>query len=286
MMSKRSLPKKPVPHIFLFKYLFNGRASDESFRLLAEGISACRQNAERLLSDVKLLVRNGRFASARFLLTTAREEIAKSYILVDMCRLDLGKHASVLRSLCKAFYDHISKHAYVKLHEASYDSMSDAKQVWEAETQRWWPGDEETPDMPHDTALNRELPLYVSYVPNYADYIEEDDSSWSVPSDSDHSLYFDPEWYMRGATPVALTEKLIDAWRQTDKNGLCSSQVLAILNDIFKLHYIQKNTTWEQINKLYKQVAARIAKETGIAEEKFLAAPFVGWPLYPFVSKC
>jgi AbiV family abortive infection protein len=285
-MSKRSLPKKPVPHILLFKYLFDGRASDESFRLLTEGISACRQNAERLLSDVKLLVRNGRFASARFLLTTAREEIAKSYILVDMCRLDLGKHAPVLRSLCKAFYDHISKHAYVELHEASCDSMSDAKQVWEAETQRYWRGDEETPDMPHDTVFNRELPLYVSYVPNYADYIEEDDSSWSVPSDSDHSLYFDPEECIRGVTLVARTEKLIDAWRQTDNNGLCSSQVLAILNDIFKLHYIQENTTWEQINKLYKQVAARVAKETGIAEEKFLAAPFVGWPLYSFVSKC
>ena len=123
--------------MLLFKNLFRKNLGDESFELIAAGLTASRHNAERLLSDVRYLVEAGRLCSARFLLTTAREEIAKSYIFADTCRVDLEKHSSVLRGLCRAFYDHISKHAYLEVLDfPNIHSMSDAKAIWEITTVR------------------------------------------------------------------------------------------------------------------------------------------------------
>lgn len=164
-MSKKH-DKGPNAADVLFKNLFSEGLPDEPFEVIAAGIAASRCNAERLLSDVRYLVEAGRLSSARFLLTTAREEIAKSYILADTCRLDLEKHSSVLRGLCRAFYDHISKHAYLEvLAFPNIKSMSDAKVIWEIEVKRWWRAEYETgePDMPHDTYFDREFPLYIDY---------------------------------------------------------------------------------------------------------------------------
>ncbi|MBI3571580.1 MAG: AbiV family abortive infection protein [Gammaproteobacteria bacterium] len=275
-MSKK-YHKAPIPANLLFKNLFGECAPDESFERVASGLSAIRRNAERLLSDARFLVGSERFSSARFLLTTAREEIAKSYILVDMCRLHLENHGSVLRRLCKAFYDHISKHAYLKVCEfPNINSMSDVRTIWENETQRSWPGSIENgePDMPHDTVFNREFPLYI----DYGDY----DQEWLLPSDSDEAFYFTE---MFGKTPISETEKLIEEWRKADSIGVCSPKILAILNAVFKEYYIRENTTREQLVRLYEQVAEHVMRETGIQREAFMDSPFVHWPLYHFVCE-
>jgi len=230
-----------------------------------------------LLSDARLLVEGGRLSSARFLLTTSREEVAKSYILVDACRLDLRKDVSVLHKLCKAFYDHIFKHAYMEVLHVYFpiiDSMTDAKYKWESEVQRWWPGSPEygEPDMPHRTYFDREFPLYI----DYGDY----DRCWQIPTDSIQIADFRESF---GETPISNTEKLIEPWRRAESVGLCSPEVLAILNATFNEHNKEEHGTWAQLLRLYKEVAQRVAADKGIAPTVFMDSPFVKWPLYHFV---
>lgn len=259
----------------LFDSLFSDCRSEDSFRLISEGLSGSVSNAERLLSDVQLLVERGRYSSARFLLTTAREEIAKSYILADMCRLDLNKQHSVLRKLCRAFYDHISKYAYLRLHKfPNLESMSAARNTWENETKRWWPGDPENgePDMPHNTVFDREFPLYMDY-DNYAD-------EWFVPADSEQAVHFKEMFH---ETPVSEAEKLIQPWRVANAIGLCNSNVLKILNSVFRKHYIGDNATCTQLEHLYGQIAVRIMADIDISRDKFVDSPLVVWPLYHLV---
>ena len=153
----------PRPADLLFRNLFERGTVGESFDLLASGILSAIANSDRLLSDCMTLADSGRYASARFLLTTAREELAKAPILADMCRLDIEKHKSVLKRLCRAFYDHIAKHAYIEvLNGPDIRSMQEAREIWRIEVRKWWPAHPEDgePDMPHDTYFDREFPLY------------------------------------------------------------------------------------------------------------------------------
>lgn len=272
----RKHSKAPNPGDLLFKNLFAECSADTSFERVAEGLAASCNNAERLLSDAQYLFEAGRLSSARFLLTTAREEIAKSYILVNTCRLDLEKHNSVLRRLCRAFYDHISKHAYLKvLEHPNIKSMDDAKDIWEIEVQRWWPAGPEDgePDMPHQTYFDREFPLYI----DYGDY----DQCWSIPSNSDQNAYFIE---MFRETPISKTKKLIELWKQAGSAGMCTPTFLAILNSVFKKHYIREGVTLEQLQRLYEQVAQRVEAEVGVSQESFLASALIEWPLYHCVS--
>lgn len=259
----------------LFEWLFSDGRSEDSFRIISEGLSGSVSNAERLLSDVRLLVERERYSSARFLLTTAREEIAKSYILADMCQLDLSKHRSVLRNLCRAFYDHISKHAYLELHKfPNLGSMPAVRDIWEIKTERWWPGDRENgePDMPHDTAFDREFPLYM----DYDDYADE----WFVPADSEQAVHFVE---MLHETPVSKTEKLIQPWREANSNGLCKLEVLEILNSVFQKQYIGDRATCAELEHLYEKAADHIVADIGIVRAKFVDSPLVVWPLYHLV---
>ena len=104
--------KRVTPDKKLFENVFLNREDEEIIQLLSEGIVAVINNAENLYSDARLMFKNSRWTSWRFLLTTANEEMAKSYILLDTCRLDFSRHQSVLKRLCYAFYDHVSKYAY------------------------------------------------------------------------------------------------------------------------------------------------------------------------------
>lgn len=270
---------RPRPADLLFDNLFECCPTTESFKLIAEGIFASYKNAGRLLSDAEYLSGGGRLSSARFILATAREEIAKSYILLDTCMLDWKKHIPELRGLCRAFYDHIAKHAYLEMPRFSnINSMVEAKDIWDVEVRRWWPADygDGEPDMPHDTVFNRELPLYV----DYGDY----DRCWRVPTDSDQSIYFMFKGIL-GETPISSTRELINRWKQAESVDICSPQVLAILNAVFKKRYFREDTTRRQLYSLYKEVARRVSLETDISLDLFMTSPLVRWPLYRFVAR-
>jgi AbiV family abortive infection protein len=268
--------KAPNPGDLLFKNLFGDRLIDNSLALIAEGVTASRLNAERLLSDVKFLYQAQRLSSARFLLTTAKEELAKSYILLDMCRLDFETHDSVLRRLCRAFYNHISKHAYLKVLDfPRIHTSADAKNAWDIEVQRWWPSTPESgePNMPHDTYFDREFPLYI----DFGDY----DRRWLIPNDTDQFAYFAT---FLGANPIDEMEKLIEPWLTAESMGLCSPSVLECMNAVFKKHYIGDDIKLEELENLYEQVAKMVHhKVDGISQGSFMLSPLVEWPLYHFV---
>jgi AbiV family abortive infection protein len=260
-----------------FQSLFGGHSPGKSFELIAMGLSAGYRNADRLLSDVRLLVQAGRLSSAKFLLTTAREELAKSCILIDACRLSPEKHESVLQQLCGAFYDHICKHAYLEVLDShNIASMRDAQARWEIEVRRWWPAGPEDgePDMPHDTYFTRELPLYIDY--------DGFSQTWMMPSDSDQAAYFTN---ILGATQVSRTENLIETWRKAASEGLCSPEVLSILHEVFKKHYVGDNATHKQLMRLHQRASARVVAQTGVSVDSFMTSPLVKWPLYHLVSK-
>jgi len=179
--------KSPKPWQVLYKNLFEVRQRDESIELISDGLNAILKNVNRLISDVGILTNSNHFSSAHFLLTAAKEEMAKSYIFLDMCRLNFSKHENVLKRLCKAFYDHVFKYAYFQLNNFwPVRNMQHAKDIWESEITKWWPSNDPTsglPDMPHSTYFNRELPLYVEYI--------EYDQKWSIPDDDEESIHFE-----------------------------------------------------------------------------------------------
>ena len=242
----------------------------------ASGIGGGWRNAERLLCDARVMVQAGRLSSARFLVTTAREELAKSPLLVDACMLDFSKHATPLRKMCQAFYDHVAKHAYIELLEETLtDSMERAGRFWDNAVRRWWPsGDIESgePDMPHATHFDREFPLYL----DFGDY----ERRWLVPNDADQKSRF--SWQ---PDPVAKAEALIAPWRTADAAGLCTPTVLEIVNSVFKPRYINADTPNAELRRLHSAVEKRVVAETGVSAEAFNDSPLVRWPLYHFVSR-
>lgn len=273
-MSKGSQP--PERQKVLYDHLFNHRTRDESLAMISLGIGACASNSARLLEDAKLLVDMGSYASATFLATTAREEIAKCYILIDACRLDLSRHQSVLRRLCHAFYDHIAKHAYYEIHRfPKVRTMEQVKQLWMTEVILWWPGggpESGEPDMPHDTYFHRELPIYV----DFSDYSE----TWIIPENSSHRSLFDEAG---GLNVLASATEMLDRIKRPERLGLFDPECLSILNDTFRKLYIREGTPPDNVSRLERRLAERIEEKRGIPGEETLNSPITGWPLYHFV---
>jgi AbiV family abortive infection protein len=275
-MSSRG-DQPPRASDLLYKSLFAGRNADQWYETVSEGISACCENAERLLADAEYLVQAERLCSARFLITTAREELAKPYILLDACLLDLEKHESLHRALCRAFYNHIYKHAYIEIQKfSSLNSMAEVMDLWRIEVRRWWPSEVESgePDMPHNTYFDRELPLYV----DFSDWSRR----WLVPSSESQKAYFVP---MFGETEISRTRMILNALRRSRAQGLLDPPCLRVINETFKEQYLGEQTTAAALQGLYEQAARRVVNEIRVSKETFLQSTINRWPLYHCVSQ-
>lgn len=265
------------PSELLYKNLFEGRNVDQCYELLSEGISACCQNAERLLADAEYLTQADRLCTARFVITTAREELAKPYILLDACLLDFEKHECVYRALCRAFYNHVYKHAYVEIQKfSSLNSMAEIMELWNIEVRRWWPADVESgePDMPHDTYFDRELPLYV----DFDDYSHR----WLIPRTDSQRAHFVS---ILGETEISRARTMLNALSRAKAQGLFVPSCLRLINETFRKHYLGKETTGTVLHGLYEQAAQKVANEIGVSKETFLQSTIVRWPLYHCVSQ-
>jgi len=281
----RELP--PEPGKLLFENLFTGRDGDSIFALLSDGLTAVLNNTMRLMEDVELLIDSERYASAFFLLTTAREEMAKSYILLDACRLDFSRHKSVLRKLCQAFYNHIPKHAYIQIVQflsfrletliSATEDMGRVKILWDAEVTRWWPASYESgePGMPHDTYFAREMPLYVDFI----DY----DQQWFTPDHDTGKSFLGLEEGIDDMGRLSESQKALSRLRITSESGLYQPESLSVLNKVFRKHYITERTRKSEIIGLYRKVATRAETDLGITNEKFWPSSLCEWPLYHFV---
>jgi len=262
----------------LYENLFEGRARFGIIEIISAGINAICANQNRLMADVNLLAKSKRFSSAHFLLTTAKEEMAKVSILLDICRLNFSKYESTLRCLCKAFYDHISKHAYFQM--CSFwpiHDMQHAKEIWESETTKWFPQSDPSsgvPDMPHETYFDRELPLYVDYI--------EYDQKWWIPDNREESILFEN---ILGKNILVEAEKYSECIHSMLIGGLFDPDCLTILNDEFKKTYISDKTENLVIKNLNKKVASRFMKEKNIGFDIYFNSIYANYPLYHFLTQ-
>ena len=154
-MEPNKRPQPGIPGIRLYNNIFGGSDHQSICREISNGIEAIIINSRRLHEDVELLINSERYASGGFLLATADEEMAKVFILLDMCRVDFQRHENILKGLCRAFYDHVAKHAYNKVITffRPFRDMKHVKELWVAEITRLWPSGHESgePDFPHET---------------------------------------------------------------------------------------------------------------------------------------
>lgn len=274
-MTKNITP--PQPGRFLYESLFVRREQTTILELLSKGLCAFAQNANWLLEDAKLLADAERYARAGFLVATADEEIAKSYIILDACRLDFALHEGPLRRLCHAFYDHIEKHAYNKVVRFNhFHDMHHVREFFYIELRRWWPsGDIESgePDMPHETYFARQANLYV----DFSDY----DQAWLVPRPDTRGYAFER---ILGPDALSASQQALNRLLSTRDEGLYKPEVLSILNEIFKKHYVTERTPNDQLFRLYEMVAEKTENVFGIPRNKFKDLALMQWPLYHFLQ--
>ena len=273
-MPESKRPAPPKPGLKLYENLFSGLEFEAILKRISDGIHAVISNSGRLLEDVEILLDSERFASAGFLLATADEEMAKAYILLDMCRLDFYKHENILKHLCRAFYEHVAKFAYNEIvrFPFSFRDMEHVKEMWLAEITRWWPSGYEfgEPDFPHDTYFLRELPLY-------ADFIEFD-QKWHIPNRHTSRYRFDRDFEENS---FSSSKKALKKLTDSEKLGFFSPECLQILNGIFKKYFLSGNTEIEKLFGLYRKVKDKIADHL---KEEFERSALNQVPLYPFVD--
>ena len=230
-----------------------------------------------MLDDAECLVHNGRYASAKFLLVTGGEELTKVHILLDACRLDFERYESVVRALCKAFYDHIKKHAYAKVHEHPFlRTMADARKVWDLEMVRWWPSsgpESGEPDLPHDTVFDREMPLYVDFGAGHG--------GWFVPNKGAWAWMFEEE-YIVGEPRVQQTGRVLTGLRGVSGAGLFGPDALRILNEVFRSVYISEDTPNEELDRLYESYEEQVRQLLGSDDLPFSVVR--RFPLYHFLT--
>lgn len=270
-MTNKSIPEASTQ--FLDVLLSGGTEFRMSF--ISEGITCLLQNTHRLFGDVRCLVNQQRYATARFLLTTAIEEIAKIYILLDMVRLDIKKHRSVAKKLCAAFYDHISKHAYYEVQ--SFDRLRDiehAYNFWEIETKKFWKGDffSGEPDMPHDTYFSRQLPLFVDCECTF--------SCWSIPENKTYEFFFKPD----DLNVFMIVKSKFGEFEYADYEGLFTPESLNLLHLTFKDHYINMGVKNNLIFDLYRKYIEKICRILPIDSQTVQNSPLVKYPIYHFLT--
>ena len=269
--------RPPRSGSMLYRSIFENNDESTTIKLISDGLVCVVDNASRLLDDVELLVAKDKYASARFLLATADEEMAKSYILLDMCRLNFEKHSSVLRSLCKAFYDHVLKHAYNAIHRFNrVQDLNDARKIWKIEITKWWPNNDPKsgePDMPHDTYFSREMPLYVDYI-NY-------DRQWSVPSNEREAAHFEKNSAMNF---LVISKKHLGILKSSYTNGFYDSQILSIFHNEFRTQYVGEGFEKDALLRIYDKIDAAIGKRFPKKTGTLFDTNLCSWPIYHFLT--
>jgi AbiV family abortive infection protein len=254
--------------------IFIDRSRDQTINLIADGIGVLIDNANRLYQDGHILMQNYRWTGAKIFLTTADEEMAKAYILIDSCRLDFSRHQSVLKKLVDAFYDHTLKHAYMQVtRNANQENFDEIEEEWCRGVEQWEEPIDENKDRPisyHETYFTREIPLYVDFNPV--------DQCWSSPVE-DLAEYSASMGY--GKTWV---ENDLKSLQESQENGFFCTEALTIVNDVFRKYYINQKTELGFIKKLHDKTASQIESTIGIPSALYHGSALNRHPLYHFTT--
>jgi AbiV family abortive infection protein len=258
----------------LFYNLIQVRKLTETLNLIEDGLTAIVENATRLHNDASVLFNNGCWTTGKFVLTTANEEMAKIYILLDMCRLDFTRHRSILKRLCKAFYNHNYKYSYISvMKDDSIAGMQNAKQIWDECLARYTPINDgllSDLNLYCETFFIRELPLYIDFL--------DHDQRWSeLKSDIADYTY---------ACGLGLTdtESILIRSQKTKELGLNLTNILTILNGTYRTRYVTEQTSCETLESLTDSIVKQISQDNGIPLDKYYDSSIFEWPLYHFVT--
>jgi len=257
----------------LYADLFIDRTPESIRRTLLDGVRACVRNASRLVQDARLLLAEKRPAVPTFLVSTADEELGKAYLLLDMLRLDTGVHDSTLRSLCRAFYNHIVKYAYrhIAAERHSIATWEKARTIWDIAVTQWWPnsGDPEDPEpsMPHALRFNRDAPLYVDYVAY--------DQAWHCPVPGTGGLNFlKAPW----GTMADSTASEIGRWTRAEAAGLLQVPAITVMAEHFSRTYFGSNSSSNDVRTVLESVVSSLSAD--FPHEQLRASPLMAWPMY------
>lgn len=258
-----------------FEAIFLNCQREQSIEFIANGIIALIQNASRLYKDATILIENSRWTGAKIFLTTAGEEIAKVYILIDCCRLDFTRHLSVLKKLTHAFYDHTIKHAYMHvIRNADQNNIQELLSEWRYSIEHWEEEpvgeDREEPISYHATHFTREIPLYIDF-----DFFGQ---CWTEPAsylaEYSQSMGYGQTW----------VEEELELLQRSQADGLLSVDVLTVFNEEFKKNYVNEKSTINKVKRLNRKIAADIENLTGIKTELYERSALNKYPLYHFLT--
>lgn len=261
--------KRPEPWSTLYQGLFG--SNKDPINSISGGALHLIHNAWRLHKDAKILTEANQLASAGFLLSTAREEIGKVFILLDMVKLDFTKHESTLRKLCRAFYNHGAKSAYTTLNTVyKLADLREAKEAFFDAAASWVRGVEEdgVPDMPSLWVVEREWRLYVDYIAEDSEWLvpeEFDKDSWGIKADIDH------------------IENCLQRAEEANKRGNFELKNLTAYNKAFSKHFFNEKSDERELVKVSVDFLGipypKDIRYWQLQETYFLLT----WPLYAFL---
>lgn len=284
-MSLRRSMKRPSQPDRLYDALFTGRTEDSVVQTLSSGIGALCANARRLFDDAKMLAAEGRFATARFLLAAMDEEAGKVYILLDMARLDFAKHQGELRKLCRAFYNHLLKHAYIEVTRWKPFNetleLYSVQRIFDMAKKEYWEANSASgePAVPADHLIDREGSLYV-------DFFSDGDEIWWTPDNnrSAEGVIGPAPLPVGGALDRA--ERSLLKLEEAIKSGLFSPMLLAAFHKEFStIHIVSLGATNQQVRSSYNRIFERLEVQ-GVHFDQPLRddSALIGWPLYSLIS--
>jgi AbiV family abortive infection protein len=230
-------------------------------------------HAATLLDDAAILVDARRYERAEFLIATAQEEMGKAYMLIDMARVDLANRQETLHRLCRAFYDHVTKHVYFDLSAHEYAGiweLAHVKDAYRIGMRRWWRAAPESgePDMPHDTHFLREANLYVDF--------DSFSGTWAVPHLPSKAMLFESTL----PTPLDDARKALAKLQATRTQRLFSAESLRTFNEHMKKLFIANQTATADLLALYQETGAALESALGLAASSFDKSELRNWPLY------
>lgn len=261
--------KRPEPWSALYQGLFV--SNKDPINSISVGALHLINNAWRLHKDANILTEANQLASAGFLLSTAREEIGKVFLLLDMLKLDFIKYESALRKLCRAFYNHGAKSAYTTLNTVyKLADLREAKEAFNDTAASWVRGVEEdgVPDMPSLWVVEREWRLYVDYISEDSKWLvpeEFDKDSWGTKADLDH------------------IENCLHRAEEAKKRGNFELKNLKAYHKAFSKHFFNEKSDERELVKVSIDfIGISNPKEIRywqLQETYFL----LNWPLYAFL---
>ena len=245
--------KWPERNKQLYEAIFENNSDEAIIEILSDGIKACYESAKRLRDDARKLIETKSFSTAGFLIATADEEIAKIYILMDMARLKFSKHESILRRLCKAFYDHLDKHIYFQIGLESWSNIAEiierikierSNDYYEIDDYDFDTHEVLGPPIPNQAVTRREWRLYVDY--------SKIAKIWTKPILEQRS-------FITSLVTEELrdTESLLQLLDDAYAISLFDKDCLVILHEEFSKLLINANTTNEQIEQVLQKIIMR-----------------------------